>query len=119
PSPNRRRKPSLILRIDNLFWGNQLPPPPSGEGRLPPLSSAAYFDELLFTKLFRGCEYLFRTQPDSSSISARNRYSHRAGILIHITPERLFTCPGIRNTGVKVLDRKLPFARTGRIWPYV
>jgi len=87
------------LRIDNLFWGNPLPPPSSGEGRLPPLSSAAYFDELLFTKLFRGCEYLFRTQPDSSSISARNRYSHRAGILIHITPERLFTCPGIRTLG--------------------
>src|SRR4051794_13365943 len=32
----------------------------------------------------------------SSSISARNHYSHRVGIVIHITPERLFTCPGIR-----------------------
>ena len=26
---------------------------------------------------------------------------------------------GTDDTGVKVLDRKLPFARTGRIWPYV
>src|SRR4051812_11707200 len=26
----------------------------------------------------------------------RNRYSHRVGIRIHITPELLFTCPGIR-----------------------
>ena len=25
---------------------------------------------------------------------------------------------GTDDTGVKVLDRKLPFARTGRIWPY-
>jgi transposase len=28
-------------------------------------------------------------------------------------------CIGTDDTGVKVLDRKLPFARTGRIWPYV
>jgi hypothetical protein len=33
---------------------------------------------------------------DFSSIWPRNRYSHRVGIVIHITPERLFTCPGIR-----------------------
>ena len=26
---------------------------------------------------------------------------------------------GTDDTGVKVLDPKLPFARTGRIWPYV
>ena len=26
---------------------------------------------------------------------------------------------GTDDTGVKVLDRKLPFARIGRIWPYV
>lgn len=26
---------------------------------------------------------------------------------------------GTDDTGVKVLDRKLPFARTGRVWPYV
>jgi transposase len=26
---------------------------------------------------------------------------------------------GTDDTGVKVLDRKLPFARTGRLWPYV
>ena len=26
---------------------------------------------------------------------------------------------GTDDTGVKVLDRKLPFARTGRIWPYL
>ena len=26
---------------------------------------------------------------------------------------------GTDDTGVKVLDRQLPFARTGRIWPYV
>ena len=25
---------------------------------------------------------------------------------------------GTDDTGVKVLDKKLPFARTGRIWPY-
>ena len=25
---------------------------------------------------------------------------------------------GTDDTSVKVLDRKLPFARTGRIWPY-
>jgi hypothetical protein len=25
---------------------------------------------------------------------------------------------GTDDTGVKVLDRKLPFARTGRLWPY-
>jgi hypothetical protein len=33
----------------------------------------------------------------------------------------LFECKviGTGDTGVKVLDRKLPFARTGRIWPYV
>jgi hypothetical protein len=41
----------------------------------------------------------------SSSISARNRYSHRVGIIIHITPERLFTCPGIRTPGGMVADR--------------
>src|SRR5947207_3067764 len=28
-----------------------------------------------------------------SSISARNPYSDRVGIRIHIAPERLFTCP--------------------------
>jgi hypothetical protein len=57
---------------------------PAGGGRLLLLSSVAYFDEVLFTKLFRGCEYLFRTQPDSSSISARNGYSHRVGTIIHM-----------------------------------
>jgi hypothetical protein len=38
----------------------------------------------------------FRARSNSLFISAKNLYSHRVGILIHITPEQLFTCPGIR-----------------------
>src|SRR5438477_7066522 len=39
------------------------------------------------------------TQARFLFISPRNPYSHRSGILIHISPERLFTCSGIRKTG--------------------
>src|SRR5207248_3206338 len=37
------------------------------------------------------------TQARFLFIPPRNPYSHRSGILIHISPERLFTCSGIRN----------------------
>ena len=36
------------------------------------------------------------TQARFLFIPPRNPYSHRSGILIHISPERLFTCSGIR-----------------------
>jgi hypothetical protein len=45
--------------------------------------------------------------PASFSIhSGRNPYSHRVGIRIHITPERLFTCPGIRTASMR--DHQTP-----------
>ena len=39
------------------------------------------------------------TQARFLFIPPRNPYSHRSGILIHISPERLFTCSGIRTIG--------------------
>jgi hypothetical protein len=35
--------------------------------------------------------------PGISIHNARNPYSHPPGILIHIAPESVFTCPGIRS----------------------
>jgi putative transposase len=61
------------------------------------LSSAVRSCLSLLQKTIPGSEYPFRAVSDSPSISTRNLYSHRLGILIHITPERLFTCPGIRS----------------------
>ena len=50
-------KTSLIFRIDNLFWGNQLPPLVQWR-RLGPRCCPAppAPDEVLFRKSFRGCE---------------------------------------------------------------
>ena len=44
-----------------------------------------------------------------------------AAPLYRVAKEILFESKvvGTDDTGVKVLDRKLPFARTGRIWPYL
>jgi len=43
------------------------------------------------------------------------------GPLYQVAKRTLFESKviGTDDTGVKVLDRKLPFARTGRIWPYL
>ena len=46
------------------------------------------------TRLFhRGSDY---SHPRNLYSHARNPYSHPPGIFIHIAPESLFTCPGIR-----------------------
>ena len=46
------------------------------------------------TRLFhRGSDY---SHPRNLYSHARNPYSHTHGIFIHITPESVFTCPGIR-----------------------
>ena len=47
------------------------------------------------TRLFhRGSDY---SHPRNLYSHARNPYSHPPGISIHIAPESVFTCPGIRN----------------------
>ena len=51
---NRKRKTSLIFRIDNLFWGNPLPPLPSGGASHPALSSAALFGLAFLHKTIPG-----------------------------------------------------------------
>ena len=49
------------------------------------------------TRLFhRGSDY---SHPRNLYSHARNPYSHPPGIFIHIAPESVFTCPGIRNAG--------------------
>ena len=46
------------------------------------------------TRLFhRGSDY---SHPRNLYSHARNPYSHPPGIFIHIAPESVFTCPGIR-----------------------
>src|SRR4051794_11597751 len=74
-------------------------------------------------------QYRFRPDQDSSSILTRNPYSHRAGISIHITPERLFTWPGIRTMFVVArlemiiswvssrIHRRTPTAEVGNYRP--
>ena len=82
--------------MDNLLVGKSDPPCLKQDQVSVLLSSAAPPDEESFRKQFRGCEYSFRYGPHFPFASRRNPYSHRAGIFIHITPERLFTSPGIR-----------------------
>jgi hypothetical protein len=94
--PNRKRRTSLIFRMDNRFWATRFPPPSSGDKRHHLLSSANRSDQALFRNPFRACEYRFR--------GGRRFYSLPPGIVIHIVPESLFTwlrnslftCPGIR-----------------------
>src|SRR5580704_12830093 len=43
----------------------------------------------------RGSDY---SHPRNLYSPARNPYSHPPGIFIHIAPESLFTCPGIRTS---------------------
>ena len=48
----------------------------------------------VLTRLFhRGSDY---SHPRNLYSHARNPYSHPPGIFIHIAPESVFTCPGIR-----------------------
>ena len=72
-----QRRTSLILRIDNRFWGNQLPPLTSGREPLPPLLSSA---ALLLMKFF--------SENHSGDV---NNHSGRAGFFIHLAPESIFT----------------------------
>lgn len=59
------------------------------------------------TRLFhRGSDY---SHPRNLYSHARNPYSHPPGIFIHIAPESVFTCPGIR-----ILST---LADNGRVFP--
>src|SRR5580704_4667093 len=55
----------------------------------------------------RGSDY---SHPRNLYSHARNPYSHPPGIFIHIAPESLFTCPGIRTP---TLDETRQFDRSG------
>src|SRR3984957_3358221 len=97
PRSYRKRNTSLIFRMDRAFWDIRFLLYPEEKS---PLVVQHRFPLLLIkldpetsistpvpTRLFyRGSDY---SHP-------RNPYSHPPGIFIHIAPESVFTCPGIR-----------------------
>src|SRR5438552_12372367 len=104
PRSYRKRNTSLIFRMDRAFWDIRFLLKPEEKS---PLVVQHRFPLLLRkldpetsistpvpTRLFhRGSDY---SHPRNLYSHARNPYSHPLGIFIHIAPESVFTCPGIR-----------------------
>src|ERR1700735_150393 len=85
PRPNRRRRTSVIFRIDNLFWDTQFPPLPveTTGARCCPAPTAQI---KLFLEIHSG-------HVNNDSGPGSRFYSFHPGIVIHIVPESLFTWP--------------------------
>src|ERR1700722_5467690 len=104
PRSYRKRNTSLIFRMDRAFWDIRFLLYPEEKS---PLVVQHRFPLLLRkldpetsisipvpTRFFhRGSDY---SHPRNLYSHARNPYSHPRGIFIHIAPESVFTCPGIR-----------------------
>src|ERR1700722_8528739 len=104
PRSYRKRNTSLIFRMDRAFWDIRFLLYPEEKS---PLVVQHRFPLLLRkldpetsisipvpTRLFhRGSDY---SHPRNLYSHARNPYSHPPGIFIHIAPESVFTCPGMR-----------------------
>src|SRR5450755_489077 len=83
PRPKRRRRTSLILRMDTLSWGTKFPPLVMENFSTPCCPAPPAADEDFFRKSFRHVN----NDSDLGSLF----YSFCPGIVIHIAPESLFT----------------------------
>src|SRR5438552_2652383 len=118
PRSYRKRNTSLIFRMDRAFWDIRFLLKPQEKS---PLVVQHRFPLLLRkldpetsistpvpTRLFhRGSDY---SHPRNLYSHARNPYSHPLGIFIHIAPESVFTCPGIRSSQTPPPTAELPLA---------
>src|ERR1700723_18663 len=102
--------------------GHSVSPLPRGEIPIG-LSSTAFlsYSESLIQKrqyqprfqpasFIRGSDY---SHPRNLYSHARNPYSHPPGIFIHIAPESVFTCPGIRSHSLRPVGKRAVWTREG------